>query len=471
MGMIQTVQRALGLPVVEQRANVLPFDEWVSYFSYNNNLYPVRQTLAGNVVNPVAGDFTGLDSVYKSNGIVFACMLARQSLFSEARFQFRQLRNGVPGDLFGTQDLQILEKPWANGTTGDLLSVAIAHADLGGNFFAVRRGLRIGVMRPDWVTLVIGSPNDLGPNDDVSADIDAEVAGYIYHPGGQGSGRKPEVFLPEFVGHFMPIPDPTFRFRGMSWLTPIIREIQADTAATIHKLKFFENGATVNMVVTSPITEPEKFKRFVEMFRAEQEGVANAYKTLILASGAEAKPVGADFQQMAFKATQGAGEVRIASDSGIHPVILGLSDGLSGSSLNQGNFQAAKRLTADKTLRPLWRNFAGSMSSIVRVPGGAELWYDDRDIPFLQEDVKDAAEIQKVQTASIRQLVDAGFTPESVIDAITAGDFHRLKHSGLMSVQLLPPGTTDEPDEPEPTEGPPDGGSSSTSEESDDGQA
>jgi hypothetical protein len=457
MGMMATVQRALGL---EQRNSVLPFDEWVSYFSYNNNLYPFRQTLAGRPSDPVAGDFTGFDSLYKSNGIVFACMAARQSLFSEARFQFRELEKGRPGDLFGNQALEILEKPWKNGTTGDLLSIAISHADLGGNFFAVRRGQRVGILRPDWVTLVIGSPNELGPNDNPSDDVDAEIAGYVYTPGGPGSGRKTEVYLPEFVGHFMPIPDPTFRFRGMSWLTPIIREIQADTAATRHKLAFFENGATPNIIVTSPITDPETFKRFVEMFRAEQEGVANAYKTLILASGATGEVVGSDLKQMDFKMTQGAGETRIAAAAGMHPVIVGLSEGLQGSSLNQGNFGAAKRLVADKTLRPLWRNFAGSMSSIVRVPGGSELWYDDRDIPFLQEDVKDAAEIQKVQTASIRQLVDAGFTPKSVIDAITAGDFRRLKHSGLMSVQLLPPGTISDPqpDESEPPQEPPDDG-------------
>ena len=68
-------------------------------------------------------------------------------------------------------------------------------------------------------------------------------------------------------------------------------------------------------------------------------------------------------------------------------------------------------------------------------------WYDDRDIAFLREDEKDAADIQSVQAAAIRQLVDAGYEPDSVIAAITAGDLARLKHSGLYSVQLQPPGT------------------------------
>src|SRR5205823_2138143 len=35
------------------------------------------------------------------------------------------------------------------------------------------------------------------------------------------------------------------RWRGMSWLTPVLREIQADTATTRHKQKFFENGTVL----------------------------------------------------------------------------------------------------------------------------------------------------------------------------------------------------------------------------------
>jgi hypothetical protein len=126
-------------------------------------------------------------------------------------------------------------------------------------------------------------------------------------------------------------------------------------------------------------------------------------------------------------------------------VIVGFSEGLQGSSLNTGNFQAARRLTADKTLRPLWRMAAGAFSSIITVPPGSELWYDDRDIPFLQDDVADAAELKQKQAISIKALVDAGYDPDSVVDAIVSGDLRRLSHSGLYSVQLRPPGTGDDP--------------------------
>jgi hypothetical protein len=61
----------------------------------------------GNTPGPggekIEANFRGyVDGAYKANGIVFACIAARQLLFSEARFQFRRLRFGRPGDLFGT---------------------------------------------------------------------------------------------------------------------------------------------------------------------------------------------------------------------------------------------------------------------------------------------------------------------------------------------------------------------------------
>jgi hypothetical protein len=70
------------------------------------------------------------------------------------------------------------------------------------------------------------------------------------------------------------------------------------------------------------------------------------------------------------------------------------------------------------------------------------LWFDDRDIPFCQEDVKDAADIKQVESQAIRTLVDAGFEPASAVEAIRTGDMSLLTHTNLYSVQLQPPGTT-----------------------------
>lgn len=430
---------------LERSGNPLSFDEFLSYFTFNSNQYQLglNQTMPGAKTEMPSADFAGLSRAgFKGNGVVFTCMLVRMLLFSQTRFQFRDLDSGQPGDLFGTQALGILEKPWANGTTGDLLARAIQDADLAGNHFGARRpGNKIFRMRPDWVTIVLGSMDD---PDSVAWDVDAEVLGYVYQPGGPGSGRDPVVFSRDEVYHFAPIPDPEAQYRGMSWLTPVIREITGDSATSDHKISFFENGATPNLVVKLDASvRQDAFDAWVAKFKHGHEGTQNAYKTLFLGGGADATAVGANFQQMDFRSVQGAGETRIASAARVPPVIAGFSEGLQGSSLNQGNYQMARRMFVDMTMHPLWDNFAGSVASIIDVPKGAELVPDDRGIPALREDAKDAAEIQQMDATAIRTLVDGGFDPAAVITAITTGDLTVLKtkHTGLLPVQLQPPGS------------------------------
>ena len=72
--------------------------------------------------------------------------------------------------------------------------------------------------------------------------------------------------------------------------------------------------------------------------------------------------------------------------------------------------------------------------------GRAELWYDDRDIPFVQQDEKAAAEVLQVKATTIEALIRAGYDPAVVADAVEAGDLTALKHTGLVSVQLQEPG-------------------------------
>ena len=412
--------------------------------TFNGISYPIpapTQTLQGQR-EEIASGFAGLVAgAYQRNGIVFACMLARQLVFSEARFQFQRIQNGRPGDLFGNADLAILERPWHGGVTADLLSAMITDADLAGTSFTWRNGRRLVRLRPDWVTIVLGSEDD---RDVQAGDLEAETLGYIYHPGGKHSGRAPVPLLREEVAQFQFVRDPLAQYRGMSWLTPIMREIEGDTAASTHKLLFFENGATPNMVVTlDPAVQQQAFDDWVTRFKKSEPKGWNAYKTMYLGGGAEAKVVGADLRQMDFKITQGAGETRIAAAARVPPIIVGLSEGLDAATYS--NYGQARRAFADGTMRPLWRNASGSLEPIITVPSGARLWYDDRDIAFLREDRKDAADIQQIKATSIRQLVDAGYKPDSVVKAVEAEDMGLLAHSGLFSVQLQPPQPKEQP--------------------------
>lgn len=395
------------------------------------------------IENNFPGYVTG---ALKSSGPIFAAIRIRMALFSEARIMWRNLNDGRPGDLAYTPDLDKFRRPWPGGTTGDLLARSLQDADLAGNSYTTIRDGRFKRMRPDWTTIVLGIDGTAG--DDIDPDsLDAEVVGYIYQPGGRHGRSAPVMLDASQVAHFAPMPDPLAHYRGMSWLTPVIREIQADKAATLHKLKFFENGATPNLAITLDADiDPDDAKQWLEDFREFYGGAANAYKTLALAGGANVEVVGANFQQLDFKVTQGYGETRIFEAAGIHPVVAGSSEGLQGASLNAGNYGQASRNVADITLRPLWRSWCGSFETLVPPPQGRELWYDDRDIAFLTEDQKDAAEVLAKKATAIRNLTDGGYTAESVVDAVANDDLTLLDHSGLLPVQQQPPGENNDTD-------------------------
>jgi phage portal protein BeeE len=385
---------------------------------------------------------------YKANGIVFACIQARALPFSEARFMHQRMDAGTPGELVWSPSLALLDRPWRNGTTGELLYRMEQEASLAGNSYWTPVGDRLRRMRPDWVTIVTGVLDD----DDASPyDLDADILAYIYHPKAVPGKRRPDPVLltPDRVAHYSPTPDPDAQWRGMSWLTPVLREIEGDSAATEHKRNYFRNGTTSNVVVTYDKGIPsETVRLYAAMFGEQYQGVDKAYKTIHLGGGADIKTVGADMKQLDFKVTQGAGETRIAAAAGVGAIIARFSEGMQGSSLNQGNYGAAKRQFADMTIRPLWRIACASLEHLAPGPQPSRLWFDTTDIEFLKEDRKDAADIVQINAVSVRQLVEAGFTADSAVKAVTTQDMSLLVHTGKTSVQLHDP--NDVPVDPQP---------------------
>jgi phage portal protein BeeE len=413
----------------------LSLDEWASYFSFGGLQYPLIQTTLGSVdkeriVGNAIASLQGVSSV-------FALIQARVQVFAQTRFQWARFTGSVPGDLFGTDDLAVLERPWPNGHTAQLLAKMEIDNCIGGNAYIVRpRKDRLARLRPDLVTICLGSQYDMESPAD---SPDVEVAGYAYFP----RSGKPEWFWPWEVAHYAPLPDPNFQFLGMSWLTPLLREVQADALMTEHKYRFFQNAATPNLAIKfDPAVPIEMVKAFKELLENEHRGAMNAYKTLYLGGGADPVPVGTDLRQLDYAVVQGHGEARLAAAAGVPSSWVGFSEGLQGSSLNAGNFQAQRRRFSDGTMFHLWQNAAAALEAVVPPPDShANLWFDTR-IPFMREDASDIAAIQAQQAATISSLVMQGFDPDSVIKAVTNDDMTRLKHSGLMSVQLHPPGSS-----------------------------
>jgi phage portal protein BeeE len=443
-------------------------DAWLadtlSTFGYQGNTYPyggggtvplnlsgLTQTFDGVKIVEVAHTLPGYSGALRGCPPAFAAELVRALVISQTRFVFRNLPGHprTPRRRWSNSNLALLEEPWQDATTADLILRMEWHAGLAGNAYVARRGDgALQVLRPDWCALVHRSKRQ---PDAAAYATDSELLGLVYANGGFASPASDEydVFLPGDFIHWAPLPDPESAHIGMSWITPAVRDMQGDRAATEHKLKFFSQGATPNMVVTGlPPDSPEKFEEAVELLEAQHTGLANAYKTIYLSAGADATVVGSDLKQLDFKNTQGAGETRISFLSRVPAAILGIAEGLAGSSLNAGNLGMARRIFADSWVYPTLRSMAGSLAPLISIPSDSELWFDVTDVPLLREDAKDAAEITEIQARTITGLVKEGFTPETAKAAVVGGDMNLLEHLGLVSVQLQPPGgPADQPEE------------------------
>lgn len=428
-----------------QRFGDPTFQAWVdSFLTYQGGIYTpsYTTTMTGQKVETPADTFLGYaQGAYKSNGIIFAVSMARARPFSEIRFKYRRKRDTGGGpNLWGNATLDILDTPWPGGTTQQLLMRAEQDVTLAGTFFVAREDGppgqpdRLRRLRPDWCEFVLTAPPD--------AAIQSDIVGIKYTPGGPWSRNSPQLYLingPYAEAAFWtPIPDPDAQFRGMSWLTPVIDEYRADRAATSHKLAFFENAATPNLAVSLKETvKPEDFRSFVRMMNESTQGVGNAYKTLYTGGGADVRVIGADMRQLDFAITQGHGETRVAAAGGVPPIIVGLSEGLQAATYS--NYGQAKRAYGDLFLRSQWRSLCGALGPVIEVPEDSYLWYDAKDVAFLREDATDIAARQATEMGTINTGISAGFEPQSVVDALMADDWGKLKHTGMVSVQLQDP--------------------------------
>lgn len=427
-----------------RRSARLSLDSLAEQMKFGGHTYPLMgNSMSGSAyVEPDRNFEAYVRSIHDRNGVVAAAVSARSLLMSQLRFNWRR-----ESDLttFGNESLAVLEKPAPGMTRSRLLTVAEQHVSYAGCAYFWREPDEydipgeIHLLNPGWTSVVLGSDLEA---EDPAFQADAHMIGVVYRPGGKRDAT-PAFYPAQDIAQHAPEPDPVCWWRGTSWVTSLVREIIADGQATDHLTKFFENAATPQLIFKLPQNvKDESVRRFRKLIEEGSAGTANAYRNLYIGDGADVQVVGSMLQQLDMKGLQGGSESRIAARSRVPATVLGIREGMQGSALNAGNYSAARRMWADGWFSPVADSLAETLEQIVPSPGpGVSLAPDTTRVLFLQEDRKDEADIQQAKSQALRNLVDAGYTPESAADAIHTNDFRKLVHSGLYSVQLQEAGS------------------------------
>jgi phage portal protein BeeE len=359
----------------------------------------------------------------KENGVVFTTIQARISLLAEARFQFQRTADK---DLFGDPRLRILEVPWPDANSGELITRMEQDVSLAGNAYiwAPPGEDRLVRWRPDWVTIISRMFPAAG------GGWYREVIGFHFEPPKEvrPDWGEPQTVPASEVVHWAPVPDPDANFRGMSWMTPVLREATADTGMTLYKQKYLNNAASPNLLIKyAQRLQPSTVDSIRERTQARYGGVGNAFGTLILDQGADATVIGANLSQMDFSGVQQGGADRVLSAGGVPGVIVGLEP-LRGAGRG---YQESMRKFADLWGRPQWRSLCGALQKLTPgadVDAGAvRLWFDTADVAALQEGEQEKAQMSLIHAQAVLTFRNAGYTRESAVKAVQSGDVSQLE--------------------------------------------
>ena len=213
LGRLLTRSEERARPVAHPSLSLPSYWQQLERFAFSGMQYLVPQSKLDEMTSVMLA----------RNPIVWAAVTKRAMVFSEARFQFQALRNGRPGDLFGTPALSVLERPWVGGSTSHLLSICEMDASLYGNSYWIREGDELVRLDPCRVVVSVGAVGD------PERPYGMRLGGYYVV-----DDRNEEVrfFDPSDVAHYRPMPHPENPWKGASWLATLTREVAADTELT-----------------------------------------------------------------------------------------------------------------------------------------------------------------------------------------------------------------------------------------------
>ena len=380
---------------------------------------------------------------------VFAAILVRMMLLAEAQFQFQAKDDK---HLWGDTSLSLLEHPWGpDSTSGELIARCEQDASVAGNSYtwAPPGEDRLVRLRPDWVTIV-SERVPVGGGGWYRRKV-----GYWWEPPKTVMDQGKGFLAPAAeVAHWAPVTDPQADFRGMSWLTPVMRDIQGDDGMARFKIRYLTNDATPNMIIKyAQRLQPGSIDAIRERVSARYGGPDNAGKALILDQGADLVLAGNSLSQMDYANVGQVGIERILAAAGVPPLLVGL-ESVKGAGKS---YESVIRRFADLTLRPLWRSLCGVLEPVAvpDLPSGSRLWVDTDDIAALQEGEQVRAQVTLIRAQALLAMQQAGYDQMSAVAAVEAGDMSQLKPAAVPppvpggNVQhLLPqtaPGATAEP--------------------------
>ncbi len=206
------------------------------------------------------------------------------------------------------------------------------------------------------------------------------IAGYIYRMGNETIPLAVDDVI------FVPIPSPTDAYRGQGPVQAIIADIMSERDAARYTANFFGNSAQpAGIIHLDEELDDEDFKRMVDRWRYQHQGVNNAHRVAILERGTWTD-VKYSMNDMQMTELRHLNRDIILGAFGFPAPLLGIVD-----SVNRANAEAAEVMFARWVLKPRLIRIKGALNNqLVEIWGDDSVAFDFED-PVPEDRVQDLA--------------------------------------------------------------------------------
>ena len=354
---------------------------------------------------------------YAGNELVFACIREIATSSAEAMLCLYDQE----GEIIEPENnplANLVKNPAPKETQYEFLEALITHLQISGNAYVLKERARVGV-----VSLMLLRPDRI--------EVHADKNAYTYDVGG-----RRYVIPAEDIGH-LKFPNPNNDFYGLSPLQVLLKQTAIDTDATNFTRAFFNNAGVPSgmLKLKRRINSQEEADRLRTQWRGQFRGDRNWHRIAILDEDASYEVMGSSIGQMEIPELRQLSESRICAGFGVPAILVGANVGLQRSTYS--NYREARESFWEETLLPLYKRIEQFMQTLLEPEFPSEqgyLAFDFKDVRALQED-QDALVSRKLTQAQIaKELINAGFTPESALQ--TAGLNTEMEHTGYLPSSL-----------------------------------
>jgi len=238
------------------------------------------------------------------------------------------------------------------------------------------------------------------------------IQGYIYTtPDGQAVPWETDSVL------MLRMPNPLDPYRGMGPVQSILTELDSSKYSAEWNRNFFLNSAEPGGIIEVPNRlDDGAWREMVTRWREQHQGVANAHRVAVIEQG---KWVNRTFsmRDMQFVQLRTVAKETIREAFGFPKFAAGEVEDVNRASADASAVWFAKRLTVPRLQR--WKGMANN--DFLPLFGGDPNLEFDFESPVSEDEEAENAERGSKATAA-KTYIDAGFTAESVVEALDLPD-------------------------------------------------